>query len=198
MVINEVATLMNGCYGIIDKHGGFQHLQYSPFGGQELLGAFLHELDEKIVDELLGPDHKKSVELARWWDNEDENYPLIDAAKVPDHLQYLVTNREWYDRLIEKERADHHDGKFCWELSCFIDDCRCDYEELPKLVCVPIQYCPFCGAKLPPEFDQENWWEKEFKTFKWYKDHKMGEWADDYVDDCDWTEDDYPPIKDDE
>ena len=73
---------------------------------------------------------------------------------------------------------------------CFIEDCR-EYHPLPQLACVPIQYCPFCGVKLPPEFDQENWWEKEFKTFKWYKDHKMYEWADDYVDDDDWTAEDY-------
>ena len=56
-----------------------------------------------------------------------------------------------------------------------------------SLVMVIYIYCPFCGVKLPPEFDQENWWDKEFKTFKWDKDHKLGEWADDYVDDCDWS-----------
>ena len=199
MGLNDIAVLIDGYYCIIsstDNQKGIvlATLKYSPFTGEELPGALVSELRDQVYDSLSSDENDLNL-LAQWKSHLSDYTPKFDTNLIPEKLKFLVSDGNWYAVRKERARAMHHGGNFCGELSgCFIECCYGE-TELPKLACVPIQYCPFCGAKLPPEFDQENWWEKEFKTFKWYKDHKMGEWADDYVDDCDWTEDDYPPIK---
>jgi len=199
MGIDEISTIIDGYYCLIStaNHSGVVEaiLQYSPFTGEKLSSAFLAELRFQISNSLSKRD--KDNELLRQWNNHLSDYtPAFDVNLIPQRLKFLLSSRKWYDIRKYRDRAMHNGGNFCGEFAgCFIDTCYERPDDLPKLACVPIQYCPFCGVKLPPEFAQENWWEKEFKTFKWYKDHKMGEWADDYVDDCDWTEDDYPPIE---
>lgn len=201
MGLDDIATLIDGYYCIVadnfQKSTVLAVIKYSPFTGEEVTGGFLSELSCQVYDSL-SKSEKNSSLLIQWKNHLSEYTPKFDLNLIPDRLKFLISNREWYEIRKKRERNQHKGGNFCGEFNgCFLECCY-GKGNLPKLACVPIQYCPFCGAKLPPEFDQENWWEKEFKTFKWYKDHKMGEWADDYVDDCDWTEDDYPPIKDDE
>lgn len=197
MTENDIATLIDGYYCICvpgpDPYEGTidSVLKYSPFTGQELSGAFWDELKFQVLH-TLSKREKDFVSLKKFKDNLDSYTPAFNVNSIPQRLKFLVNDRKWYKIRKERDRRLHQNGKFCGEFgSCFIDGCY-GYKKLPKLACVPIQYCPFCGVKLPPEFDQENWWEKEFKTFKWDKDHKLGEWADDYVDDCDW---DYPLIE---
>ena len=195
-MIEEIATLIDGYYCICvpspDPYEGLVEavLKYSPFTGEELSGAFLNELKFQVSWSL--SKRTKDAELLKQWEDGLNDYtPTFDLNLIPQRLRFLIKDRKWYDVRKARDRASHKNGKFCGEFEgCFIDSCY-SYKKLPKLASVPIQYCPFCGVKLPPEFDQENWWEKEFKTFKWYKDHKLGEWADDYVDDCDW---DYPDL----
>jgi len=196
MGLTEVSKFIKGYYRLIDSDEKlFCHdvLQFSPFDGSELPGGFYCELQMKISDIL---QKRNESESERWCAMLYKLRPSFDISYVPTDLRYLLTDKTWFFEKKSQEQREHHNGEFCGGLSVFIDGCYgIDCEPLPKLACVPIQYCPFCGVKLPPEFDQDNWWENEFKTFKWYKEHKMGEWADDYVDDCDWTEDDYPPIE---
>ena len=197
MVTKDVAELISGYYCIVDHKNCCINdvLCFSPFNGSELSGGFLYELQFKISGIL---EERDQAEYERWCTMLYNMRPNFDTSYIPDDLKYLLTDKSWFLEEKTNERNEHKNGEFCGGLSVFIDGCYgIDYNPLPKLACVPIQYCPFCGIKLPSEFDQENWWEKEFKTFKWYKDHKMGEWADDYVDDCDWTEDDYPPTSND-
>ena len=194
VVIDDIAKLIDGYYCILDNESHFINvLQYSPFSGEELQGGFLFEVRQQVGEYLLDDDCKLEI----WLSHLREDTPKFDVELIPKDKKYLIENKDWYTSLKCKQRLKHHDGEFCGEMAgCFIEDCY-GYNPLPKLACVPIKYCPFCGVRLPPEFDQEDWWEKEFRTFKWYKDHKMGEWADGYVDDHDWSEDDYPLIVED-
>ena len=195
MVVSDVSDIVvHNCFCIKHKNNAIELLQYSPFSGEELYGSFLYELKLLICEQILdGIDYKGEFRefSEQWVRNEADNDPIIDVSLLPKEFSQLVKNRDWYDELIISKRLHHKDGKFCYGLEGFISSCYGEDDVLPKLACVPIQYCPFCGVRLSAGFDQENWWEKEFKTFKWYQDRKMDEWADDYVDDCDW---DYPDL----
>ena len=184
MGMNDITKIISGYYCIVDPADGLiiDVLQYSPFTGKELSSGFLTELALEVTGELMRVD---SPYLNTWCNMLNKMNPDFDPNLIPDDLKYLMHDKSWYYSQKQKERLEHKNGEFCRGLSPYIDSCY-SYDILPRLSVVPIQYCPFCGVKLPPEFDQENWWEKEFKTFKWYKDHKLDEWADDYVDDCDW------------
>ena len=192
MGIKDITMSING-YACAFYPGcnRYEVLQYSPFTGEELSCAFNWELQIMISDKLSESEEFHSL-LEKWCEMLYRLRPSFDERLIPDNLKYLMQDKSWYYSQKQKERLEHKNGEFCGGLSVFVDTCHSYSPNIPKLASVPIQYCPFCGVKLPPEFNQENWWEKEFKTFKWYKDHKLGEWADDYVDDCDW---DYPDLE---
>lgn len=174
----------NGYYQLVRTDGSaFEFISFSPFTGEEFPSAQMWAVQDNVISYFFNrTSHQEFNELS-------EDLHLysseFDISNIPEPLKHLLTEREWFDKHISRLRKQHKNGEFCPEFSVLISTL---YNSEPRevLSMIPIKYCPFCGIALPPDFQQENWWEKEFKNFDWYKKHKMYEWADDYVDDHDW------------
>lgn len=175
----------NGYCELLKTDGTVWHIiGFCPFTGVELQKAKIWAMQDMVYTYL-----RRTIDEDNEFDAVYEKLHIysssFDENKTPERLKHLITERRWFEKHVNRLRRHHKDGKFCSSFNWFIDD---QYGSSPRdvLSMIPIKYCPFCGIALPPEFQQENWWEKEFKNFDWYKKHKMYEWADDYVDDHDW------------
>lgn len=175
MVIDEVAVQLN-CYYFIRE---FSHrtegeifnqvMYFSPFDGRELEGALKWQVQEEFFQKL-HRSTRTDEELSDIIKSKNLLNQDFDFRQLPLPLKKLLESRQWFDLYLHRQRQMHtnnHD-KLCEGLSAFIS-CRYGEKKLPKLSQVSIEYCPFCGTKLPSEFQKEDWWSKEFKTFNWDK-----------------------------
>ena len=170
MGIEDISDLVDGYYCILDEKTKevWAVLKYSPFTGEELPGAFMDELKFQVSWSLSKREKDKNL-LDEWESHLSRYTPAFDSQLIPERLKFLINDRNWFHIRKSRDRANHKGNEFCGELNgCFIEACY-GCEKLPKLACVPIKYCPFCGVELPVEFQDYNWWEKWFKTFEWEK-----------------------------
>ena len=101
----------------------------------------------------------------------DENGNYVLSRKL---VQKEALN--WFENETKVQRQKHTNSEnlMCDGLHFLIDSLYSE-KALPLLATVPRKCCPFCGIELPQGFRTENWWEKEFKTFKWWKDRGLCE-----------------------
>lgn len=175
----------NGYYQLVRTDGSVSDFIYfCPFTGEEFPTAKLLAVQDEIYSYL-----RQIIESDDEFDELCNNLHLynsseFDIVDTPESLRHLLAEREWFDKLIKWWRNMHKNGWTCPGFHGFI---RGQYGSFPMdiLSLLPINYCPFCGIALPAEFQQEYWWEKEFKNFDWYKKHKMFDWAEEPVDGMD-------------
>ncbi len=172
MGIEDIATDIKGykCMFLSRKKNTYNVLQYSPFTGEELSCSFLWELQLEVSEALSKRERDKFL-LEQWCEMLYKMRPSFDINAIPDRLKFLVNDRHWFEIRKTREQSEHQGSEFCGGLSVFIDECYSYQSKLPKLAEVPIKFCPFCGIRLPSEFQEENWWEAWFKTFEWDKKH---------------------------
>ena len=172
MVIQEhrdVIRIINGYSYIITSTGEYEDvIEFSPWSGKELTNGFMWELQHKLYDILRKNENGMITPVEDLYCNTKESEKIeslltskFNPDSVPDNLKFLFNNRDWFNEIIAKNRLDHtNDGdRFCGGFSAFIDSCY-GMEELPRIVTIPINFCPYCGIKLPPEFQTDEWWKK--------------------------------------
>jgi hypothetical protein len=166
---SEVVKIVNGYSYLAFPNGEYEDaIEFSPWDGSELPNAFMWEFQHQLYDLLQknenGEFPKHSEFFCELSDIKKVKGLLtseFDPDSIPAKLGFLLAKRDWFDQRITDARKQHTPGQqeYCGGFSAFLDSCY-GMKELPIVTKVAISFCPYCGIRLPPEFNTDEWWEK--------------------------------------
>ena len=130
-------------------------IEFYPDTGEEAPMGFFWELRHEIDTILTKQDKDDLLD----WLYKDKKFGTADfnMEDIPEKLKYLVNDRRWFDKKIQKERDKHIKGKYCGGLSSFLEEFW-SAKHLPPITTKPINFCPYCGVKLKEKFAKDNWY----------------------------------------
>jgi hypothetical protein len=154
---DSLIKIVDGYSYLTTAYGEYEDaIEFSPWSGDELPNAFMWELQHKLY-EVLSKNEEEYAELDKL---DGFLTSKFNPNSVPEELKFLLSDKNWFVEQIEKNRSEHiGNSAFCGGFSAFLDSCY-GMVTLPEITNVPITFCPFCGAELPPEFHTDEWWRK--------------------------------------
>jgi hypothetical protein len=165
----EIVNIVNGYSYLAFSNGKYEDaIEFSPWNGSELPGAFMWEFQHQLYDILQKNENGELQKYSEFFCELSDIKKIkglltseFDLDSIPANLRFLLTKREWFNQRITDAKKQHKPGQqeYCGGFSAFLDSCY-GMMELPFITKVAIGFCPYCGITLPPEFQTDEWWRK--------------------------------------